>query len=90
MIKPPKRLYIRNFTAAFDRPRRAETADEEVHRDEHGFEENVEQQNVQRDQRNQHHGLDRQGQGDVGVRAAASARRRRSSPRSAASAPRSW
>ena len=46
----------------------AESADQEVHRDQHGFEEHVEQQDVQRDQRDQHHALDGQRQRDVGVR----------------------
>ena len=71
MISPPNRLYSRNFTAALDRSCAAEPADEEVHRDQHGLEEHVEQQDVQRDQRDQHHALDGQRQRHVGVRRAA-------------------
>ena len=71
MISPPNRLYSRNFTAALDRPAAAEATDEEVHRDEHRLEEHVEQQHVQRRQRDQHHALDGQRQRQVGVRGAA-------------------
>jgi len=49
----------------------AEAADHEVHRDQHRLEEDVEQQYVQRDQRDQHHRLDGQGERGEGVRAAA-------------------
>jgi hypothetical protein len=45
----------------------SEAADQEVHRDEHGFEEHVEQQHVEGDQGDQHHRLDGQHQRDVGV-----------------------
>ena len=49
MIRPPNRLYSRNFTAALaTRFVAAESADQEVHRDQHGLEEHVEQQHVQR------------------------------------------
>ena len=52
------------------RARAAEPADEEVHRDQHRLEEHVEQQDVERDQRDQHHALDGQDQREVGVRRA--------------------
>ena len=71
MIRPPNRLYSKNFTAARDRAGAlSEAADQEVHRDQHGLEEHVEQQHVQRDHRDQHHRLDGQRQRDVGVHAA--------------------
>ena len=65
MISPPNRLYSRNFTAALRPVLRAEAADQEVHRDEHGLEEHVEQQHVEGDQRDQHHALDGQRQRQV-------------------------
>ena len=70
MISPPKRLYSRNFTAALAAVLAAEAADQEVQRDQHGLEEHVEQQHVERDQRDQHHALDGQRQRQVGVRRA--------------------
>ena len=71
MINPPNRLYSRNFTAALDLMFAAEPTDQEVHRDEHGLEEDVEQQHVQRDERDHDHALDGQGQRQVGVGGAA-------------------
>ena len=68
MISPPNRLYSKNFTAALRPVLAAEPADEEVHRDEHGLEEDVEQQHVEGDQRHDHHAFDGQGQRQIGVR----------------------
>ena len=81
MINPPNRLYSKNFTAALSTlGSAAEAANEEVHRNEHGFEEHVEEQDVKRDKRDQHHGLDRQYQRNVGVGARGGGRRRSFQP----------
>jgi hypothetical protein len=61
-------LYSRNFTAALERSAvLPKTPNQEVHRDQHGLEEHVEQQHVQRDERHQHHALDRKRQREVRV-----------------------
>ena len=46
MIRPPSSEYRKNFTAAYCRRGAAEAPDEEVHRDQHGLEEHVEQEDV--------------------------------------------
>ena len=70
MISPPSSEYRKNFTAAYCRRGPPKRPDEEVHRDQHGLEEHVEQEDVGGREDADHHRLEQQQQREERLRLA--------------------